>query len=187
MPFQALLSSFGVILVTEIGDKTMLTTMCISAQYRRPTIVLLAALIALAISTAIAVIVGVVLAASLPVNLLVYISGALFIGLGIYTIFNSDSEEVDSCDNPATFTGMISLILFSELGDKSQIAALALAAQSIYPIMVFTGAILGFLIVNALGVIAGDRIAGITSMKHVKRIAGIVFIIFGLAVLLGIL
>ncbi|MGY5854339.1 MAG: TMEM165/GDT1 family protein [Candidatus Thorarchaeota archaeon] len=187
MPLQALLSSLGIILVTEIGDKTMLTTMCLSAQYRRPTIVLLATLIALSISTAIAVVIGVVLATSLPVDLIVYISGALFIGLGIYTIIKSDSEEVNSCDNPATFTGMVSLVLFSELGDKSQIAALALAAQSIYPIMVFAGALIGFLIVNALGAIAGDRIAGITSMKHVKRVAGIVFIIFGFAVLLGIL
>ncbi len=187
MPLQALLSSFGIILVTEIGDKTMLTTICLSAQYRRPAIVLLATLIALAISTAIAVVVGVVLATSLPVDLIVYISGILFLGLGIYTILKSDSEEVESCDNPATFTGMVSLVLFSELGDKSQIAALALAAQSIYPIMVFVGAIIGFLVVNAIGAVAGDRIAGVTSIKYVKIVAGAIFIIFGFAVLLGIL
>ncbi|MFW9918170.1 MAG: TMEM165/GDT1 family protein [Candidatus Thorarchaeota archaeon] len=187
MPFETLLSSVGLILITELGDKTMLTAMCLSAQYRRPWIVLAATMIALATSTLIAVIVGVVLSATLPIDFIVYISGLLFIGLGIYSIVRSGSEEAEVCDSPGTFMSMVSLILFSELGDKSQLAILALSVQSLFPILVLIGAVIGFLIVNLLGVYAGEWVACRVSMKTVKRVAGVVFIAFGVLVIFGII
>ena len=186
MPLQAIISSLGLVLATEIGDKTMLTTMCFSAQYRRPLIVLTATMIALGISSAIGVIIGFILSATLPINLIIYISGGLFIILGIYSLLNSSLEEIDSCDNPTTFLGMVSLVLFSELGDKSQIAILALAASSIYPILVFLGAMTGFLVVNLFGVLAGDYISNKISMNRIRKVTGLIFIAFGIAVLLGI-
>jgi putative Ca2+/H+ antiporter (TMEM165/GDT1 family) len=82
---------------------------------------------------------------------------------------------------------MFSLVLLSELGDKSQITILALAAQSTFAIMVFVGSIIGFLIVNSLGVIAGDRVASRIPLKIVKRVVGLVFILFGALIVLGIL
>ena len=187
MPFETLLESVGLILITELGDKTMLTAMCLSAQYRRPWIVLAATMLALSLSTSISVIVGVVLAMTLPIDFIVYVSGLLFIGLGVYSIVRSGSEEVEVCDNPGTFMSMVSLILFSELGDKSQLAILALSVQSLFPIMVFVGAIIGFLVVNLLGVYAGDWIACRISMKTVKKVAGLVFIAFGILVIFGII
>ena len=183
MPLETFLSSVGLILLTELGDKTMITAMCLSAQYRRPGIVLAATMLALATSSVIAVVVGVVLAGVLPVDLLVYVSAFMFIGLGLYTLARSNSEEVDTCDNPGTLLSMFSLILFSELGDKSQITILALVVQSSFPVSVLLGALVGFLVVNAVGALAGDRIAGHIPIKTVKRVAGVVFIIFGILVL----
>ena len=187
MPLETLLSSIGLILLTELGDKTMLTAMCLSAQYRRPWVVLAATMLALAASSLISVIIGVVLSAALPIDLIVYVSGLLFIGLGIYSIARSGSEEAEVCDNPGTFFSMVSLILFSELGDKSQLTILALSVQSLFPILVLLGAIIGFLIVNLLGVYAGDWIAYKVSMKTVKRGAGGAFLAFGILVILGII
>ncbi len=183
MPLAAFISSIGMVLVTEAGDKTMLTTICLSAQYRRPFIVLAATMIALGISSAIGVIIGYILASALPIDLIIYISGGLFFTLGIYTLLKSDSEDIESCDNPTTFLGMVSLVLFSELGDKSQIAILALAAQSIYPILVFIGTIIGFLIINIIGVLAGDRISHLISINKIRKITGLIFILFGIAVI----
>ncbi|MFW9962051.1 MAG: TMEM165/GDT1 family protein [Candidatus Sifarchaeia archaeon] len=187
MPIQALLSSIGLVLLMEIGDKTMLTTICLSAQYRRPGLVLLSTMTALATSSIIAVIIGYILSTSLPIQLITYVSGILFIGLGLYTLAKANSEVPDSCDNPGTLFGMFSLVLFSELGDKSQITILALAAQSSFVIMVFIGSIIGFLIVNSLGAIAGDRVSARIPLKIVKTVVGFIFILFGLLVVLGIL
>jgi len=187
MPLQALISSLGLILLMELGDKTMLTAMCLSAQYRQPKLVLLATMIALATSSVIAVTIGFILSATLPVEIITYVSGILFLILGIFTLVNSNSETVDTCDNPRTLFGMFSLVLISELGDKSQIATLALAAQSLFPVMIFIGAILGFLVVSAIGVYAGASIAERIPIKTVKRVVGIVFILFGILVIFGVL
>jgi len=171
----------------ELGDKTMLTTICLSAQYRRSGLVLLATMFALATSSIIAVILGFILSTTLPVEIITYVSGILFLGLGIFTLIKSNSDIPNTCDNPGTFFGMFSLVLLSELGDKSQIAILALAAQSLFPIIIFAGALIGFLVVNSLGVLAGNHVAERIPLKIVKKIVGIVFILFGLLVIFGIL
>ncbi|MHA1951450.1 MAG: TMEM165/GDT1 family protein [Candidatus Thorarchaeota archaeon] len=187
MPIQTLVSSAGLVLLMELGDKTMLTTMCLSAQYRRPGLVLLATMIALATSSVIAIIIGYILSATLPLEIITYVSGILFIVLGIYTLATSNSEIPDTCDNPGTMFGMFSLVLMSELGDKSQITILALATQTPFIIMVFAGSIIGFLIVNALGAWAGNRVAAQIPIQTIKKVVGIIFILFGALIMMGIL
>lgn len=187
MPTQTLISSLGLVLLMELGDKTMLTTMCLSAQYRRPKLVLLATMAALATSSAIAVILGFILSATLPIEIITYASGVMFLSLGIFTLARSNSEVPETCDNPGTLFGMFSFVLLSELGDKSQITILALAAQSLFPIIIFAGAIVGFLIVNSLGAFAGNYVAQCISLRIVKRVVAGVFILFGLLIIFGIL
>ena len=187
MPIQTLISSAGLVLLMELGDKTMLTTMCLSAQYRRPWLVLLATMIALATSSVIAIIIGYILSTTLPLELITYISAILFIILGIYTLATSNSEVPDTCDNPGTLFGMFSLVLMSELGDKSQITILALATQSPFAVIVFAGSIIGFLIVNALGAWAGDRVATRIPIQTVKKVVGLIFILFGALIVTGFL
>ncbi len=187
MPIETLFTSTGMIFLTELGDKTMLTALCLSAQYRRPYHVFLATILALITTTIIAVVIGVILATILPVNFIIYVSGTLFIGLGIYTLVKNDSDELDNCDNPGTLFGIFSLILISELGDKSQITTLALVVQSAFPLMILLGAIFGFLIVNGIAVLLGNRLATKIPLKTITRIAGIVFILFGVLIIFGIL
>jgi putative Ca2+/H+ antiporter (TMEM165/GDT1 family) len=184
MPIQALMSAFGLVFITEIGDKTMLTTMCLSAQYRRPAIILLAAMSALAIASAIAVVTGVILTVAIPIELILYVSGVLFVAIGIHTLVKNNPDP-DDCKQPTTFMSMVSLVLFSELGDKSQIAILALAIQSTFPILVFIGAMAGFLIVNLIGAYAGARVAEKVPVSTIRKATGIVFIAFGILVLAG--
>jgi putative Ca2+/H+ antiporter (TMEM165/GDT1 family) len=82
---------------------------------------------------------------------------------------------------------MFSLILLSELGDKSQVAILALAADSVLPIMVFVGAITAFVVMNAVGIIFGDRVVCRMPTELVRRATGIIFTGFGLLVLFHII
>jgi putative Ca2+/H+ antiporter (TMEM165/GDT1 family) len=144
-------------------------------------------MIALAASSVIAVIIGYILSATLPIGIITYVSGILFIVLGLYTLATSNSEEPDNCDNPGTLFGMFSLVLLSELGDKSQITILALAAQSTFAIMVFVGSIIGFLVVNSIGAWAGNSVASRIPLRTVKIVVGIVFILFGAFIVMGIL
>jgi putative Ca2+/H+ antiporter (TMEM165/GDT1 family) len=143
-------------------------------------------MVALATSSVIAVIIGYILSATLPIEIITYVSGILFIVLGIYTLATSNSDIPDTCDNPGTMFGMFSLVLLSELGDKSQITILALAAQTPFAIMVFAGSLIGFLVVNAIGALAGNRVAARIPLKIVKKVVGLIFILFGGLIVLGI-
>ncbi len=182
---EVLITSSTLILLTEIGDKTMITTMCLSAQHRHPAIVLLVTMLALTSSTLIAVAIGFILSSTLPLEFILYLSAALFICLGIHTLVQKKPEQADSCDNPQTLLSMFSLIFFSELGDKSQIAVLGLAAQSQFPFMVLVGALIGFLVINSIAAFAGNRLANIISMDTIRKVSGFVFILLGVFMLLG--
>ena len=187
MPIPTFVEALGLIILMELGDKTMLTTMCLSAQYRRPRLVLLATISALTTSSIIAIILGFILSTTLPVEIITYLSGILFLSLGIFTLARFNNEVLDTCDNPGTLFGMFSLVFLSELGDKSQIAILALAAQSAFPVSVFLGSVVAFLIVNSIGALAGNHAAERIPMKMIKIVVGIVFILFGLLVIFGFL
>lgn len=183
MSLESFFYAITVVFLAELGDKTMLATIFLSAQYKRPGVVLLAAMGALTAATIIAVITGMIFAVTLPIDMILYFSGALFIIMGVYTMaISRKNEDVESV-TPTTFGGMFSLVFLAELGDKTQIAVLALAAQSEAPIIIFLGAILGFLLVNSLGAVAGDRIAEHAPIIWIKRVTGLVFIGFGILIL----
>ena len=187
MPLATLAESLVMIALTELGDRTMLIALCLSAQYRRPWLVLAATVSALTISTVIGVIVGYLLSTTISMTLIVTVSGVMFLLLGLYSLWRSRSNEDVECATPSTFVGMMSLVLVSELGDKSQIAVLALAAQSLFPIMIFLGAMVGFILVNATGSFLGDRIAHRLPLRSVRLMTGIVFIVFGILILMGLI
>ena len=178
-----------VVFLAELGDKTMMATIFLSAQYRRPGVILLVAMSALGASTIIAVIIGVILAATLPIDLISYLAGALFFAMGVYMLAKSPKNKRENMVhiNRTTFGGMFSLVFLAELGDKTQIAVLALTVQSEAPIFVFIGAILGFFLVNSLGAIVGVRIAERVPVAWIKRVTGLLFIGFGLLALLRII
>ena len=187
MVLESFLSAAGIVFLAELGDKTMLATICLSAQYRRPVFVLVAAMLALTVSTIIAVVIGVILSTTLPLDLIILLSGGIFIILGIHALIRKDPDEDTSSDQPQTFLSMFSLVLVSEMGDKTQIAALALAAQSMFPLMVFLGALLGFLLVNGIGAITGEQVSKRVPIKLIQNVTGIVFIIAGILIVFGII
>lgn len=186
LPLQSLLSALGIVFVTEIADKTMLTTLCLSAQYRRPAVVLSATMLALLLASTIAVMIGTILAISLPVDFILVISAGLFLAMGIHSLVKNIPEE-DTCKQPTTFFSMVSLILVSELGDKSQLAILALATQSQFPLLILLGSIIGFFLVNFIGAFAGDKAAHRLPVQLVNKATGAIFIVFAFLILLNLL
>jgi putative Ca2+/H+ antiporter (TMEM165/GDT1 family) len=187
MILESFLYAAGIVFLAELGDKTMLATVCLSAQYRRPVFVLIAAMLALTVCTVIAVVIGVILSTTLPLDLIILLSGGILIILGIYTLIRKESNEDTSCNQPQTFLSMFSLVLVSEMGDKTQIASLALAAQSAFPLMVFLGALLGFLLVNGIGAIAGEQISKRVPIRLIQNVTGILFVIVGILIVFGII
>ncbi len=188
MILEAITSAFILILVTELGDKTMLSTIVFSARYKRPYAVFVAAILALSVVTLIGIGAGFLLTEIIPTYILVYISGSIFIILGFYYLLTAKKEEdEDSVKAAASFATVFWFVFISEFGDKTQLAVISLTITLIAPVEVFVGAILGFLIVNGIAVIIGETAGQKLPLVLIKRVAAILFIVFGILILVGIL
>ncbi|MFX1486212.1 MAG: TMEM165/GDT1 family protein [Promethearchaeota archaeon] len=183
MIVEAITSAFILIVITEFGDKTMLSTIVFSARYRKRYTVLTAVILALSTVTLIGIGLGFFLTEVIPSNILAYISGSVFIILGFYYLLTAKKEEQDSVEAAASFATVFWFVFVSEFGDKTQLAVISLTISLIAPVEVFIGAILGFLIVNGIAVLIGEKIGQKLPLVLIKRVAAALFIVFGILIL----
>jgi putative Ca2+/H+ antiporter (TMEM165/GDT1 family) len=111
----------------------------------------------------------------------------MFIIMGIYMLGSLHTESGATYQSTGTFLCMFSLVFVSELGDKTQLACVALAAESPLPILVFIGAMIGFFVVNSIGAVAGRGIAGAVPFRLIRGATAAVFIVVGVLIVLRIL
>ncbi len=181
------LYAFAAVALTEIGDKTMLGTVCFSAQTHRPFAVLIVSMLALCLATALTIAVGYFFGLLLPLDVLSWIAGVAFVVLGAYIVLHVETHADESCAPSHTLPGMFVTVLLSELGDKSQLAIFALSATEQFPLAVFAGATLGFLVVNLVGALFGNRLTTVVESGTVHYLTGLLFIAIGLLSLLGVI
>jgi len=177
----ALFSSFSLIALAEIGDKSQLVCMTLAARYR-PWPVLLGAIVAFALLNIIAVVFGAAAAHWLPDTVVTAAVGILFILFGIHALRNStdqDDEVPDARGSHSLFFSTLLLITLAEFGDKTQIAVAGLSSTS-DPLAVWLGATLALTLTSALGVLAGRTIMQRISVNMLHKISGGLFILLGL-------
>jgi putative Ca2+/H+ antiporter (TMEM165/GDT1 family) len=177
MDLLPLIASFGIIALAELGDKTQVTVMCLSANKRAKT-VFIGAILAFALVNGISALIGGTIAAFIPTQWIGIGSGIAFLAFGTYSLL-SKSEEVKVNNRSMNIAHSFSLIALMELGDKTQLSVIALAAEYDAPLTVFIGVMLALALVTAIGIAVGTIISRYIPMKYVKIGSSIVFIIFG--------
>ena len=181
----ALFSSFSLIALAEIGDKSQLVCMTLAARYR-PWPVLLGAIVAFALLNIVAVVFGAAAAHWLPNTVVTAAVGILFLLFGIHALRNStdqDDEVADTRGSHSLFFSTLLLITLAEFGDKTQIAVAGLSSTS-DPLAVWLGATLALTLTSALGVLAGRTIMQRISVSLLHKISGGLFILLGLLALM---
>ena len=184
----AFLSSFTVIVLAEIGDKSQLVCMTLAARYR-PWPVLLGAIVAFAVLNSIAVLFGAAAAQWLPENVVLGIVGILFLLFGLHALRHANEQEQSveaDRGSHGLFMSTLLLITLAEFGDKTQIAVAGLSSTS-DPYAVWLGATLALALTSALGVWAGRLIMQYISVTLLHRISGGLFIVLGVVALLRLL
>jgi putative Ca2+/H+ antiporter (TMEM165/GDT1 family) len=183
MNLTAFLSSFGLIFVAELGDKTQLTAIALAARYRWTKAFggVASAFVVLNIA---AVGVGRVLFDYVPLTWVRLASAAVFLLFGVLTFRDDGSDDNDDeaskrVDRGPFLTSFI-LIFLAELGDKTQIVTATLSAQRDAPVSVFMGSTLALWLVSLLGLLLGAQIRRRLSQRLVHRAAGVMFIVFGI-------
>ena len=183
---EAFLVSTGVVALAEIGDKTQLLAFILAAKLRRPLPIVLGILVATLANHAFAGALGSWITSLLDPEILRWILGLSFIGMAIWTLIPDEFDESDAkLARVGVFGTTLVAFFLVEMGDKTQIATVALAAQYHAFFTVVAGTTLGMMIANVPAVLLGDRIAHRMPIRLVHGIAAAIFLILGIATLLG--
>lgn len=182
MDLTPFLSTFAIIAMAELGDKTQLTVITLCSKHR-PEIIFLSSFLALIGIGGVSILIGSTITQFLPMLWIKIGSGGAFIIFGIHSLIGGE-EDSYSCGE-TTFLASFSLVALMELGDKTQLATIALAAKFASPILVFSGLGLAFLLITGAGVIIGTKLKEFLSRKYIRMGSSIIFISFGLIFILG--
>ncbi|TET90113.1 MAG: TMEM165/GDT1 family protein [Methanomassiliicoccales archaeon] len=174
-----LLLALGIVVVAELGDKTQLMTISFASRYSRRTIYI-AAVLGMGIITVIGVAIGVALYASLPIFYVKIVSAAIFIFFGVWVLLKKEERlEEKEIPEKKVFIQTFILFILAEFGDKTQLAVISLTATSGHPWSVLVGALIGFALVVAVGVLIGKEIGKRVKLEWIVLASGIIFIIIG--------
>ena len=183
---EALLVSTGIVALAEIGDKTQLLAFILAAKFRKPVPIILGILAATLANHSFAGAVGNWVTSMLDGQTLRWILGVSFIGMAIWTLIPDKFDEEDAkLARFGVFGTTLIAFFLAEMGDKTQVATVALAAQYQAFFTVVAGTTLGMMIANVPAVLLGDRIAHRMPVRLVHSIAAAIFAVLGVATLLG--
>lgn len=183
---EALLVSTGLVALAEIGDKTQLLAFMLAARFRRATPIVLGILVATVANHAFAAALGTWLTQWLGPDTMRWILGLSFLAMAVWVMIPDKLDDGELATPRLGIFGTTVIAFFlAEMGDKTQVATVALAAQYEAFIAVVAGTTLGMMIANVPAVMAGDRIAHRIPVKLVHGIAAALFAALGIAALAG--
>lgn len=180
---EAIFNSLVLVFISEMGDKTQLLALVLAARFRKPIPILWGILIATLLNHALASYVGSIIAPYISPEILRWVLAATFIVFGLWMLIPDKDEGLKTSDRFGAFVTTLIAFFIAEMGDKTQLATVALAAK--YPSMlaVTVGTTLGMMLANAPAVIFGRWFTDRVPMMWVHRIASVLFIGFGLVCL----
>ncbi len=173
------LTSLFIVFLAEMGDKTQLLAMAFASRFKWQT-VLLAIFAATAANHLLAVVAGTYLSNVIPLFYVKIAASLSFIFFGLWTIRGDSLDEEDKRYNYSPFWTVTIAFFLAEMGDKTQLASVALAAELKSIIPVWAGTTTGMMVADAIGIIIGIVMHKKIPEKQVKWLAALVFIAFGL-------
>ena len=184
MNFEALFISTGVVALAELGDKTQLLAIVLAARFRAPLAVILGIFTATAFNHTLAAWIGTYIGKWLGENLS-WILGLSFLAMGLWTLLPDklDGEPKVTAKWGAFGATAVSFFLV-EMGDKTQLATMALAARFDSVVTVAMGTTLGMMIADVPAVFLGEVVAQRLPLKLMRSIAAVIFLLLGMVALL---
>lgn len=182
---EALLVSTGLVAIAEIGDKTQLLAILLAARFRKPVPIILGILVATIANHALAAFVGVAAGGFLQGPWMRWVLGVAFIAFAAWALIPDKFEEDETPkDRAGVFLTTLVAFFFVEMGDKTQVATVALGAQFQNVLLVATGTTLGMMLANVPAVILGEAAATRIPMKYVRWAAAACFAAIGIWILI---
>lgn len=184
---EAFLISTGIVALAEMGDKTQLLSLVLAARFRKPWPIVWGILVATLANHALAGGLGAWVTSLMGPTVLRWVLGVSFLAMAAWMLVPDklDDDDADVTPKFGVFGTTVIAFFLAEMGDKTQIATVMLAAEYQSWVWVVAGTTLGMMLANAPVVWFGERITRLVPLTWVHRISAVVFVVLGLLVLLG--
>ncbi|MBL7556028.1 MAG: TMEM165/GDT1 family protein [Bdellovibrionaceae bacterium] len=180
---ETLINSFFLVFASEMGDKTQLLALLLTARYRKPWVILLGVFIATVLNHALATWAGGWLATQMGPTTLKWFLAVVFFAFAIWILIPDKEEELKNEGRWGALVTTIVAFFIAEMGDKTQLATIALGARYSSLTLVTLGTTLGMMGSNALAIFLGDKMLKRIPMKYVRMFASALFVVFGVLIL----
>jgi putative Ca2+/H+ antiporter (TMEM165/GDT1 family) len=184
---ESFIKALLLVVVAEMGDKTQLLAMAMASKYKAKQ-VLIGVLIATVLNHALAVAVGSYLNSVIPMDLVKVIAAVSFLAFGLWTI---RGDKLDDEENKKAKFGPIVTVaiafFIAEMGDKTQLMTITIAAENQQPVLILMGTTVGMLIADGIGILGGAWMCKHIPEVYIKWVAGIIFMFFGTLTLYNVI
>ena len=182
---DAIINSFLLVFISEMGDKTQLLALILAARFKKPLPIMMGILVATILNHALASYVGSFITNYISSDVLKWVLAATFVGFGLWMLIPDKDEGFEDKHRWGPFLTTTVAFFFAEMGDKTQLATVALGAKFAAPFLVTVGTTVGMLGADGLAVFLGHKFTDRVPMKLVHRIASGLFILFGIGIFFG--
>ena len=184
---EALLVSTGIVALAEMGDKTQLLSLLLAAKFRRPLPVIAGILVATLLNHALAGAVGAWITHALGDDVMRWVLGVSFLAMAGWILVPDNAPDAEpKTPRFGVFGTTVIAFFLREMGDKTQIATVALAAEYSSYVTVVAGTTLGMMIANAPAVLLGERVTKKLPIRAIQIVCALIFAALGIAALLEI-
>jgi putative Ca2+/H+ antiporter (TMEM165/GDT1 family) len=185
---EALLISTGVVALAEVGDKTQLLAFLLAARFKKPAPIIAGILCATLVNHGLAGALGAWITSVVSPEVMRWVLGLSFIAMAMWVMIPDkiEEEETRMAGHLGVFGATLITFFLAEMGDKTQLATVALAAHYGTPLVVIAGTTLGMLVADVPAVFAGNRFAARIPMALVHSVAAGIFTLMGLLTLLKV-
>ena len=184
---EAFLISAAVVAIGEIGDKTQLLALLLAARFKEPIPIVGGILVATLVNHGLAGVVGVWVASNVAPSTLGWVVGLSFIAIAVWALVPDKLEEQPTSRGSAGVFALTTVtFFFAEIGDKTQLATVALAARFSDLFAVVAGTTIGMLVADVPAVFVADRFAERIPLRAIRIVAAVLFAALGVATLVGV-
>ena len=183
---ESILQSFLLVFASEMGDKTQLLAFILATKFKQPWAIMAGIGVAAILNHGIASALGGATSHLIPQEYLKWIIASVFFGFAYWTLHageEDDEDEAQTYKHGAFLTTLIAFFI-GEMGDKTQLSAVALGAKFQNPVLVTIGTTLAMLAASFIPVFFGNQLTQKVPLSFIKKIAALLFFVFGALVLL---
>lgn len=180
---EIILKSFIFITATEMGDKTQLLAFMLAAKFKKPWPIFWGILVATILNHALAAYAGKYVTNFIPEPYMSWILSAIFIGFGLWILIPDTDEGLSTESKYGPFWTTTIAFFLAEMGDKTQLSTVALAAEYRDVLLVTIGTTMGMMASDGLAVFLGPKLTEKLPMKYIHYFASAIFILFGVLIL----